>query len=174
MLEMFKPDMYKNSIYDIDYKKLKSIGIKCILLDFDNTLIAKGVTRTSKKTKDYIERLKDMGFKVILFSNAGKKKLKPFKEKLEVDCAASAKKPFKHKFKKIIKEFNYEENEIAMIGDQFFTDILGGNRMGIFTVLVEPINKKEMFITKLNRIFEKIVIRRLKRKGLFEKGKFYD
>jgi len=73
MIELYKPDMYRKSIYDIDFKKLKSYGIKCILFDLDNTLVTPFGKKISRKLKDYIEGLKDSGFKVIIFSNSGKK-----------------------------------------------------------------------------------------------------
>lgn len=174
MIEVFKPDMYQKSIYTIDYKKLKNLGIKCLLFDLDNTLIPKGVNTPSRKMKDLVEKLKDMGFKVILFSNSSKKKLTPFKEILEVDCAASAAKPSKNKYKKILKEYRFSENEVAMIGDQLLTDILGGNKVGIYTILVNPIGKKELIFTKFNRTIEKFLLWRLKRRGLLELNKYYD
>ena len=72
-MEKYVPDMYKKSIYDIDYKKLKKNGIKCILFDLDNTLVPYYKNKPSRKVKDFIERVKDMGFKVIIFSNSNKK-----------------------------------------------------------------------------------------------------
>lgn len=174
MLEKFKPDMYKKDIYSIDYKKLKSMGIKCIMFDLDNTLVPYNVNKPSRKIKDMIERLKDKGFKIIIFSNASKKRLLPFKDKLEVDCSASSKKPCRKKYRKVLKEYKYKENEVAMVGDQIVADILGGNRVGILTVLVDPLQKKEYFFTKFNRIYEKLIMRRLKRRKLFQKGNYYE
>ncbi len=173
MLDKFKPDMYKKDIYDIDYKKLNSMGIKCLLFDLDNTIITPDAKRPTKKVIDLIESLKEIGFRIIIFSNARKKKIEPFKEILEIDCSAKSRKPFKRKFKKVIKEYRFSENEIALIGDQLMTDILGGNRVGIYTIFVDRINGKEWIFTKINRFFEKIVRLRLKKIG-FEKGKYYE
>ena len=173
VLDKFKPDMYQKSIYNIDYKKLNSLGIKCLLFDLDNTIITRDNKKPTKKVIDLIEGLKEIGFRIIIFSNAGKKKLIPFKEILEVDCSAKSMKPFKKKFKKVIKEYRFSENEIALIGDQLMTDILGGNRVGIYTILVDRISGKELIFTKINRFLEKIVRLRLKKVG-FEKGKYYE
>lgn len=174
MLELYKPDMYQSSIYVIDYKKLKSCGIKCILFDLDNTLVTVGSKKPTRKVKDFIEKLKDMNFKVIIISNSGRNRLSPFKNILEVDCAANARKPSKKKYEKILSEYKYDESEVVAIGDQLVTDIYGGNRMGIYTVLVDPISKRELIWTKFNRMKEKIVMYKLKRKNLFEKGKYYE
>ncbi|MCI6626967.1 MAG: YqeG family HAD IIIA-type phosphatase [Tenericutes bacterium] len=174
MIELYKPDMYRKDIYDINYKKLKSYGIKCILFDLDNTLIPCFKKRPTRKSKDLIEELKDMGFKVILFSNSGKKRLLPFKNILEVDCSASSRKPSSKKFKKVMNDYKFREAEIAIIGDQIMTDIFGGNRVGIFSILVNPIAKKEYFFTRFNRMIEKKVIKKLEKNDLFTRGKYYE
>ena len=64
MIELYKPDMYKKDIYSIDYKKLKTYGIKCILFDLDNTLVPYYKNKPTRKVKDLIEKLKDLGFKI--------------------------------------------------------------------------------------------------------------
>ena len=174
MIELYKPDMYKKDIYSIDYKKLKSYGIKCILFDLDNTLVPYYKVRPTRKLKDFIERLKDMGFKVIIFSNSNKKRLTPFKNILEVDCSYSSRKPRQGKFKKVLSEYKYSQSEVAIIGDQIPTDIFGGNRIGIFTVLVKPISSNELIWTKINRIYEKRLIRKLEKIGIFKRGEYYD
>ena len=174
MIELFKPDMYVKDIYAIDYKKLKSYGIKCILFDLDNTLVPYYKKKPSRKIKDFIENLKDMGFKVIIFSNSNKKRLTPFKNTLEVDCSASSRKPFQTKFKKVLNEYKYNQSEVAMIGDQIPTDIYGGNKMGIFTILVKPISDKESLPTRINRILENSIIKKLEKRNIFKRGKYYE
>lgn len=174
MIELFKPDMYIKDIYSIDYNKLMNYGIKCILFDLDNTLVPYFKNKPTRKLKDFIERVKDMGFKVIIFSNSNKKRLTPFKNVLEVDCSYSSRKPFQKKFKKVLNDYKYKQSEVAIIGDQILTDIYGGNKMGIFTVLVNPITKKEAFITKLNRKLENKIIKKLEKRNIFKKGEFYE
>ena len=89
-----------------------------------------------------------MGFKIIIFSNSGKVRLKPFKEELEVDCAFNCKKPMRKKFDLILKEYKYAISEIVIVGDNIITDVLGGNKVGITTILVNPISNKEKTTTK--------------------------
>ena len=130
-MENFVPDIYKESIYTIDYKKLKQSGIKCLLFDLDNTLVSYRDKLPTKKVKDLFTKLKKMGFKVIIFSNSGSKRLKPFKEQLDVDVCSRCFKPSPNKFLYVINEYKLEVSQIAIIGDQFYTDIIGGNRVGI-------------------------------------------
>ncbi|MEG0137968.1 MAG: YqeG family HAD IIIA-type phosphatase [Bacilli bacterium] len=173
-MEFYVPDMYKKNINDIDYKKLKQNGIKCLLFDLDNTLVPYSDKVPTKKVKDLFKKLKEQGFKVIIFSNSGKKRLTPFKEQLEVDCCPRAFKPSPKKFISVMKELNYEVSQVAIIGDQFFTDIVGGNKVGIMTILINPISKKDMIFTYIARAREKNLIRKLSKAGLFYKGKYYD
>lgn len=174
MIEKYIPDMYMKSIFDIDYKKLKNMGIKCLLIDLDNTIVPYYIKTPSRKIKDIIEKIKEYGFKVIIFSNSPKSRLIPFKDKLEVDCAYSCKKPFPIKFKKVLKIYKYNESQVAIIGDQLIADIFGGNNVGIFTILVDVLQKKDFPFTKINRFFEKIIYKRLSNKKMFTKGQYYD
>ncbi len=174
MIELYKPDIYKRNIYDINYKRLKSIGIKCILFDLDNTLVPYYKSKPSRKLKDFIEKLKSMGFKIIIFSNSSKKRLTPFKRVLEVDCSASSRKPSEKKFRKVLVEYKFDQSEVCIIGDQIMTDVFGGNRIGILTIFVNPISKNEPIWTKINRMRESKKIKKLEKKGIFKRGEFYD
>ncbi len=173
-MEKYIPDMYQQSIYTIDYQKLLDKGIKCLLFDLDNTLAPVTDKKPTKKLKDLFEELKKKGFKVIIFSNSLKKRIKPFKEELNVDCCASARKPSKTKFLLVMKEYQYNINEVAIIGDQILTDVVGGNKVGILTVLVNPISNKDFIFTKINRFREKKIMKKLRDKNLFSKGRYYE
>lgn len=172
-MENFVPDLYQKNIYDIDYKKLKSKGIKCLLFDLDNTLVPVKDDVPNKKLKEFFLYL-EHDFKIIIVSNSNKKRLIPFKEGLNVDVAASARKPFKRKYLKIMELYRFKEFEIAAIGDQLLTDIQGANRVGITSILVNPIGDYEKFGTKINRFMEKFVFKKLKKKGILVKGEYYE
>ena len=174
-MDNFIPDMYQKSIYHIDYDKLRDGGIKCLLLDLDNTCVPYIDKEPNKRLIDLFENLKDMGFKLIIFSNATKRRIYPFKKVLNVDCLARAGKPSRKGFIKIIKLFNYELADVAIIGDQLYKDILGGNRVGIKTILVNPMSKDDMFITKyIFRPLEKRKYKLLEKKGLLKRGQYYE
>lgn len=174
-MDNFVPDMYQKSIYHIDYERLADDGIKCILFDLDNTCVPYKDKEPNKRLIDLFEELKDMGFKLIIFSNAPKKRIKPFKRILNVDSQARAGKPAKKNFLKILKLFNYDLSEVVIIGDQLYKDILGGNRVGIKTILVNPMSLDDMILTKIVfRPLEKKKYRLLERKNLLKKGKYYE
>ena len=70
--------------------------------------------------------------------------------------------------------YKLKYHEITAIGDQLLTDIYGANRVGITSILINPIGEQEKWCTKINRFFEGFVYRKLRKKGLLEKGEYYD
>lgn len=173
-MEKYVPDIYQKSIYKINYDTLYSRGIRCLLIDLDNTIAPITMKGPNKKTKELFNDLKTKGFKIIIFSNSTKSRMKTFKEELDVECIFNAMKPFKLKYQKVLDTYKFQEPQIACIGDQLLTDIKGGNKMGLTTILVNPVGVKEKFITKISRCFEKKILRRLRDNNLFAKGKYYE
>lgn len=173
-MDAFVPDIYAQSIFTIDYDKLKDKNIKCILFDLDNTLAPVTCKEPDNKTKALIAKLEDMGFKVIILSNSRKPRVTPFKEQLNVDAAHTATKPLKRKYKKIMRLYNFHDYEIAAIGDQLLTDIFGANRMGLTSILVNPISSSDFIFTKINRNIENKIIKKMHKRGIFTKGEYYD
>ncbi len=172
-MNLFVPDMYQQSIYKIDYKSLKKKGIKCLLFDLDNTMESYSVSEPTKKLKELFTILKD-DFKIIIISNGFKERVRPFKEKLNVDASHSSKKPLKRKYKKILALYKFKPNEVACIGDQIMTDVLGANRMGMISILVNAMSTIEPLNTKFNRMLENIILKRLNKKGILFKGEYYE
>ena len=172
-MDIFIPDVYQKSIYTINYDKLKKNGIKCLLFDLDNTIAPYKVSEPDSKVKELFARLQD-DFKVIIISNNGKDRVKPFKEKLNVDAACNSRKPFKTKYKKILEIYHFDVSEVACIGDQILTDILGANRMEFTSILVNRMAKYETIFTKFNRFFEKFILKSLAKKHILVSGEYYD
>lgn len=170
----FCPQIYQKNIYTINYQKLKSNGIKCLLFDLDNTCIPYVDKKPTKELKELFDKLKDIGFKVIIFSNSPRERLEPFKKYLNVDCSAKSGKPRKRKFLKVLQIYNLNLPEVAVIGDQLVTDIYGGNRVGITTILVNPISNVDMPFTKIHRLIEKKIIKKMTKEGIFKLGDYYD
>ena len=173
-MDKFIPDIYQKSIFAINYENLKSRGIKCILFDLDNTIAPLNVEVPDKEVKDLFADIELLGIKVIILSNATKNRVRPFKEGLNVDSSYNSHKPFKKKYKKVMEIYNFKDNEIACVGDQLLTDVYGANKMGFVSILVNPISNMDLFGTKINRIFEKRIFKKLKNQGLFFLGEYYE
>lgn len=173
-MKKYVPDIYQKSIYTINYSRLLSSGIKCLLFDLDNTLVAYKDKNMPAKAKDLLVILKQKGFKIIILSNSPKKKVEKYKKYFGVDGYACAKKPLSIAFKKVFNEYNYKPEETAIIGDQIVTDILGGNTNKITTILVNPLVKKDIIFSKINRYIENKILDKLEQENLFVRGKYYE
>ena len=166
------PKMYKKNIFDINYSKLKELGIKCLIFDLDNTIALIDQDLITEETKKMLLDLKK-DFRIIIISNNKEKRVKKYGDILECDYVYYAKKPFSSGFRRIKKKYNLEKKEMAIIGDQLITDILGGNKFGIYPILVDPMAKKDLKITYFNRFLERKILKRYKRKGIMKKGEYY-
>lgn len=173
-MEIYIPTLYQKTIHTIDYDKLLNRGIKCILFDLDNTIASLKVNKPTAKTKTLFETLNKMGFTVLLFSNSPARRVNEFKRALNCDGVSFACKPLQKNFKKVMKKYKLNECEVVIIGDQMMTDIKGGNLAGITTILVNPLSKHEGIFTKYNRYRENKIMKKLREKDLFTKGKYYE
>ena len=117
--------------------------------------------------KEWCNNLKGQGIKFYILSNTNKKqKVEKVSKELDVPYIMFAKKPFKIGFMKVQKELDLDSKQIAVVGDQIFTDVIGANRVNMFSILTKPIDKRDILITKIKRPLENLVIKRyLKKNG---------
>lgn len=161
--------LYPTYIYEnvesIPYELIKNDNIKLIILDMDNTLVDNKQI-FSKQLKQWSINMQKNNIELYILSNCPYGKIvKKVAQKLKMKYQYNASKPFLKGFIKIMDTTKIQRENILMVGDQLFTDIFGGNRFGVKTILVRPINKKEVFITKLKRPFEKMILNHLYKKG---------
>ncbi len=167
------PDMYKKDITDIDYGKLKELGIKCLIFDLDNTVALIDERKISDNTKRLFESLRK-DFSLVIMSNNFKNRIREFCLPINTPFVSFAMKPFLVGFKRIQEMYCLEKDEMCIIGDQLMTDILGGNRFGIYTILVDPMSEKDLKITSINRRLESQKIKKLTKMKLLERGRYYE
>lgn len=160
------PDMYYKNVQSIDLQELEKNEIKGIAIDVDNTLIDYNQV-VSDEVIDWINKAKEAGYKMCILSNSNNKnKVEKVANTLELDYIMVAKKPFKTGFKKVLKHLELSEKNVAVIGDQVFTDVLGANRMNMISIYVEPINTKEYWYTKWKRPIEAFILDRRPNKNV--------
>lgn len=169
---LFKPKMYRKNIYDIDYNKLKKLNIKLLIFDLDNTICLIDDLSLSKEIYDLFSKL-HKSFEIVIISNNHVPRVKNISDKLKCDYKANSMKPLLKSYKKILKKYNLKPNEVAMIGDQIVTDILGANRMKIYSILVDPMSYKDLKITKLNRFIERQIFKKYQKKHIMNRGEYY-
>ncbi len=163
MLQKLVPKSSARTIHDIDLNHLWHKGIRALIVDLDNTLVSARTAHATPAVKHWLEHVQQHGFKIVIVSNNYKSRVGKFAEPLRIPFIYSAGKPTLAAFHKALNLAGTSPHQTAMIGDQLFTDVLGGNRVGLYTILVEPISfMEEAFPTKVNRIFEKWIKRILK------------
>ncbi len=159
-MPFLKPDFIYSGVPFISLKKLEQAGVKGILLDIDNTLIDY-TKKLSDEVISWVENAKQAGFQVCILSNTNKKeKIEMVSQRLKISFVAFAKKPFKSGYLRAAKVLKLDCKNIAMVGDQLFTDILGANRVGMVSIYVKPISRKEYWYTKWKRPIEAFFLRK--------------
>jgi len=170
LFEILKPKVYVDSIRNIDLKKLKKVkNIKGIIVDLDNTLVAWGEKEVSQKIIDWVNEAKKLGLKICIVSNTNSKRVAELAKVFDVPYHSKYFKPFSVAFNNGLKILDTKKSETVVIGDQIFTDIWGGNRLKLLTILVAPIVKKDSMGTFLHRNLEKIIISFWIRKDIIKK-----
>lgn len=170
MFNLLCPKEYISSILQVDLDVLKEKGISVLLLDLDNTLVEWHKNEASPEITQWFIDAQKKEFRLCILSNNSKKRVAAISELLGVPFIHKAIKPRRKAFQKAMELLDCKPEEIGVIGDQIFTDILGGNRLGLYTILVAPLTDKDFLGTKLiNRQLEKLVLRKLSKKGLLRK-----
>lgn len=165
MFKLVIPNLYVPSIYAIDMVALKEQGIKSIIIDLDNTLVEATRPQATPELIEWLQKIRAEGMKVIVVSNNSKARVTQFCHPLDVPFIYTARKPLSQAFRKALKLLGTEKHETVVIGDQLLTDVLGGNRMGLYTILVVPMSETEGFFTRINRRLERLIFHWLKKNG---------
>ena len=171
------PKLTIDKVSDIDMDFLNRHKIKGLILDIDNTLVPQFVKEADDAVVEWIKKMKASGIKLCILSNASQERVEKFNEKLNVIAVHRAYKPNVKSFLNAADLMGLKAEEVAVVGDQIFTDVVGGNKAKMTTILVTPIDKNEILFVKLKRYPEKIVLSHYKRKknkwNNFIENKFY-
>lgn len=159
-----KADFAVEAAYDLTVADLKKQGIKAVLVDLDNTLIAWNNPDGTPEMRQWLHDLRDGGIRVIVVSNNSPKRVKRAVEKFDIDYEAWSLKPFTFGIDRALKRFHYEKNEVVMVGDQLMTDIRAAHRAGIRSILVKPLVEHDSIKTQINRARERRVMKQMAEK----------
>ncbi len=157
MFQKLYPREYIDSTYSIDFEAYYAAGFRGIIFDIDNTLVPHGADADDRAV-ELFERLAKIGFEICLLSNNKKARVERFNKDVNVNYIFKAGKPASKNYY-IASIMMRTPIECTMcVGDQIFTDIYGANTSGIYTILVKPIDKHEIFQVRLKRKLEGIVL----------------
>lgn len=149
------------TIYEVNYELLWGNGIRGLLFDLDNTVAPWDAPDPDDRLVDFIGQLRQRGFRICLVSNARPARCARFSERLGVPVLPDSGKPRRRGFLRGLETIGTGPGETAVIGDQVFTDVFGANRVGLYAILVTPLERREFVWTKLMRLLERWTLARM-------------
>lgn len=167
MYSFLLPNEFVTSIFEITPEKLTELGIKGIITDLDNTLVEWDRADATEELVAWFEMMREAGIKIIIASNNNEQRVRKFAEPHGIPFIFRAKKPLGKAYYDAMVQLRLRRNEVAMLGDQLLTDIMGAKRQKIYTFLVRPVANSDGLVTKFNRFVERRVYNDLKRKGQY-------
>lgn len=164
MLEKFQPTGFMSSVYTLTPELLKEKGIHTVITDLDNTLLPWNVMDATEELKQWAEDLQAAGITIIILSNNHGERVKRVAEQAGLVYQGDARKPLKKGMKRLIERFNVDVDSAVFVGDQLLTDVLLANRFGMESIFVRPVAETDNIYTKINRWFERKLVRHFKKK----------
>lgn len=168
MYNLLCPNLIIKSLYEIEIHILQQQGIKGIIFDLDNTIIPWDSPTMSPEIIEWLQEMLAQGFQICLVSNNMGKRVRDIAGIFGIPFVSRAYKPAKSGFRQAMARMNLTEGQVAVVGDQLFTDVLGGNRLGLFTIWVKPLSAKEFIGTRITRRLEKVAVKILRAKGFIK------
>ncbi|MCL2773578.1 MAG: YqeG family HAD IIIA-type phosphatase [Oscillospiraceae bacterium] len=159
MFNLFVPDIIYGSVYDIDFVSLKKRNITGLIFDIDNTLVSYKRDKPDENVINLMNRLKKAGFAVCFVSNNSKQRVDTFNRDFKYFSFSNAKKPLKKSMCRALESMNLTNENVAVIGDQLFTDVAAARRIKAIAVLVNPIEPVDSLFFKFKRMLEKPFIK---------------
>ena len=164
---LLKPTAREYRVTDITPDMLKGMGVSALLLDVDNTLSTHHGTVLLEGLREWIKNMQQSGIELLVLSNSKKRRVKPFAEGLGLRFVSLGLKPLPFGFIRALKMLKLKKREVALAGDQIFTDVLGARLLGIKVFLLEPIKLEDGTSFKIRRYFEAKLKNYYNKKGWF-------
>ena len=137
---LLQPDVVLGqTILGLTPDRLQSYGLKGMILDVDETLVPFRRSETSEELQAWLAEIKPLVSLWLVSNNTSEARIRAIAESIDVPYLAGALKPARRKLRQALAEMNFPSQDVAMVGDRLFTDVLSGNRLGMVTVWVEPI-----------------------------------
>jgi len=157
-MRLFKPDEYLTDVLAIDLDRLRSDGIEALIMDLDNTLLPRDTSIVPPEVDAWVRALPDAGFRVCFVSNNFHERVVEVAAEFGLPLVAKAVKPLPFAFLKAFKTIGVRRRHSAFVGDQYFTDILGGKFLGCRTIMVVPQSASDLPHTLLLRRLERLIM----------------
>ncbi|MCM1335635.1 MAG: YqeG family HAD IIIA-type phosphatase [Bacteroides sp.] len=159
-MAIFRPTLWIRNVLAIDAAFLRENGIDALVLDLDNTLSMHGNPAAEEGVTEWLAEMRALGVPMMVVSNNSARRVAPLAKKLGLAFISSGTKPLPFGIKRAIRRLGVAPARTAVVGDQIFTDVMGGNFAGTKTILVEPFHLEKGILFKLKRAAEGFVFRR--------------
>ena len=155
---LFKSTIALKSVLEITTEMLKNNNLKGLILDLDNTLTTHDNPKPADGVLDWLDEMKKSGIKIMIVSNNHGYRVKPFAEMLGLEFVSDGLKPLSKGINEAQKRMEIPFSQLAVVGDQIFTDILGANLKRIKSIYVKPIEYEKTTFFKIKRKAEKLFL----------------
>lgn len=156
---LLTPQFSSKSLATLDFADFYRRGYRAILLDLDNTLAPYHCLRIDDDALATLKRINAAGLKALVVSNNTTERVKKFLNGHDIPFIALALKPLPCGYLRAIKKAKVPLKQVISVGDQLLTDILGSNILGIYSIYVEPLSKKDSIVTWLSRKIEALLFK---------------
>lgn len=156
---LLKPQIKLEKITDISCELLEKYGISALILDVDNTLSTHHGQVLTDGLPEWLNKMRENGVGLMVLSNSKRKRVKPFAEKIGLNFISMGLKPLPFGYLRALKALGVSKKKAAIVGDQIFTDVLGGNAVGVRTVLLTPIKLESSAGFRFKRKIERFIIK---------------
>lgn len=163
-IEDYRPDFLVEAVYDLTPDRLRKHGIRAVLVDLDNTLIAWNNPDGTPQLREWIDSMTEADIPVVVVSNNNHKRVKRAVERFKIDFVSRAMKPFTRGIDIALARYGFSKEAVVMVGDQLMTDIRAARRAGIRSILVKPLVTSDAWNTKFNRARERRVRQKIEAK----------
>lgn len=154
---LLKPEIKLERVTDISLDILKKYNIEALILDVDNTLSTHHGHILTDGLTEWLDNMQKNGIKLLVLSNSKEARVKPFAEKINLDYISLGLKPLPSGYIRALKRLGTKRKATAIVGDQIFTDVLGGRLTGVRTILLTPIKLETTAGFKFKRKIERLV-----------------
>ncbi len=148
------PNIITDELTDLTPAFLREKGITLLMMDFDNTIVPYTRNIPTEQMESWLAGMKTSGIELCVVSNSKRERVKIFCRQYGLNCITHAKKPFTKGINECLAKFNVPASDAALVGDQIYTDTLGGNAAGVTTILVKAIDNHNFWL-KARHVLEK-------------------
>ena len=142
----FLPKIITDAVTDLTPELLHRRGIRLLMMDFDNTIVPYTTDTPTDAVAQWLERMKSSDIQLCVVSNSKRERVKVFCKKYGIDCITHAKKPFSKGIRECLTRYDVSPDVCALVGDQIYTDTLGANGCGVFSILVKAIDNHNFWL----------------------------